>query len=74
MNQMLPTPDLHSYLKRIASRAGLVNTVQVERPAEMRTFEGLTLSEVSAAAARHNLRVVLRMGGRQLEFTRLAWI
>jgi hypothetical protein len=46
--------------------------VQVEHPAELRIFEGLTPKEVSIAAAQHNLQVVQRVGGSQLEFTRFA--
>ena len=72
MNQMFPAPDLHSFLKWVDCRIGLANTVQVERPSEMRSFEGFTPGEVNVAAAQHNLQVVQRMGGRQLEFTRVA--
>ncbi|MDC0302804.1 hypothetical protein OAL23_01410 [bacterium] len=69
---MFPGPDLHSYLERMESRIGFANTVQVEHPAELRIFEGLTPKEVSIAAAQHNLQVVQRVGGSQLEFTRFA--
>ncbi len=69
---MFPTPDLQSYLQRIASRIGLANTVQVERPAELRIFEGLTPQKLRDVAAQHNLHVVRRLAGTQLEFTRLA--
>ncbi len=46
---MFPTHDLHSFFKRVDSCIGLPKTVQVEHPAEMRTFEGLTPREVSVA-------------------------
>lgn len=73
-SQMFPPLDLHSFVKRVDSRIGFANTVQVEPPAERRTFEGLTPREVSVAATLHNLHVVHRMGGRQLEFTRISRI
>lgn len=70
--QMFPAPDVHTFLERVDRRVGLANTVQVEGSAELRSFEGLNPEQVRAAAARHNLLVVYRMGGEQLDFTRLA--
>ena len=67
-----PTSSLHACLDHVDRRVGRANTVTIQHPAELRIFEGLTPSELSAAAARHNLRIVRRMGGEQLEFTRFA--
>lgn len=74
MNAIFPALDLHSFLERIASRIGFANTLKVDDLAEMRTFEGLTPRELELAAARHNLQVVRRMGGDELEFTHIAKI
>ncbi|MFT6864205.1 MAG: hypothetical protein ACJAVK_002769 [Akkermansiaceae bacterium] len=71
MKQTFPTTNLHTLLKRVDSRVGFANTVLVNHPTELRTFEALTPREVSVAAAQHNLEIVRRMGGRQLEFTRV---
>lgn len=71
-SQLFPAANLHSFLEGVNRRVGFGNTVQVEHPAELRTFEGLTPSELKAAAAQHNLQIVSRMGGRELDFTRLS--
>ena len=69
---MLPTSKLDSHLQRLSKLVGRAKTVSIQHPAELRTFKDLNPNELSAAAARHDLRIVSRVGGRQLEFTRLA--
>lgn len=70
--RIFPAADLHSYLDHVNRRVGHATTVTIQHLAELRTFEGLTPTELNAAAARHDLRIVRRMGGRQLGFTPLA--
>ncbi|MDC3255329.1 hypothetical protein OAV21_02935 [bacterium] len=71
-SRMHPTSSLHACLDHVDRRVGRANTAIIQHPAELRIFEGLTPSELSAAAARHDLRIVRRMVGGQLECTRLA--
>ena len=69
---MFSNSDLYSNLERIDRRVGRATSVIIQHPVELRVFEGLTPSELSAASAQYDLQIVRRMGGRQLEFTRSA--
>ena len=71
-SQLLPAPNLDFYLESVSRRVGFANTVQVQHPAELSVFEGLSHNELKAAATRHNLQLVSRLGGRELDFTRLS--
>ncbi|MEN9020025.1 MAG: hypothetical protein ABF370_05890 [Verrucomicrobiales bacterium] len=71
-SRMLLAADIDFYLERMNRRIGRANTVTIQHPAKLRIFEGLTPSELSAAAAQHDLWIVRQMGGGQLECTRLA--
>ncbi len=72
LRNMSATSDLDAHLERLSQRVGRASLVTIQHPAELRAFQGSTWSELSAAASKHDLRIVSRDGGNQLDFMRLA--
>ena len=70
MKSMLPPFDLDRFLDQLNHRLGLVGDVTIHHPAETAELVAIPQAELDSAAARHDMRVVRRMGGTQFEFTR----
>lgn len=68
----LPPPDLNRLLKRISARIDRAGTVTINRAKEAANFKTWPQEELFAGCERHQLNVVVRMGGRAFEFTRRA--